>query len=198
MALLQSAATAQLLPQAPDPEGQLDHRVPRAPRDHQELTESQVILARMEKLVLMDLQASRELQVTQDQKEIRETAERVNLAPGDPQDLRDPQDQDSDLLLWTWKVQGSQIWNLFGGCLAYRVPLVPPVLPAPLQRAQGRVLGLLDHQERTGRLVNLACLVCLVLMASLELLVPREKRVIQASWVFQDQLDRRELKENLV
>lgn len=196
---IQSAATAQLIQEALDPEDQLDHRVPQAPRDNQELMENQVILARMEKLVLRDLQASQEPQETLVLKERRETVERVSLAPGDPQDHRDPQDQDSDLLLWTWKAQGSRIWNLLGDCQAYLVLPVPLgllVFPVPLQQAQDRVLGHLDHQERTGRLANLACLVCRVLMAFQELLAPREKRVIQASWAFQEQLERRELKEH--
>lgn len=191
----QSAVTAQLLQQSRDPEDQLDHLAPRAPRDHQELMESQVILGRMEKRVLMDLQASQEPQVTLDLKERRETVVRVNLDPGDLQDL---QDQDSDLLLWTWKDQGSLIWNLFGDCLVCPAPLVPLVLLVPLQQAQQWVLGRSDHQERTGRPVNLACLVCPVKMVSLEFLVPREKRVIQVSWVYLEQLDRRELKETLV
>lgn len=44
----------------------------------------------------------------------------------------------------------------------------------------------------------MVCLVCQVLMASQELLVLRGKRVIQASWVFQEQLERRELEETQV
>lgn len=44
----------------------------------------------------------------------------------------------------------------------------------------------------------MVCLVCRVLMASQEFLEPGEKRVTPASWVFQEQLERRELKEILV
>lgn len=39
---IQSAVTAQSL-ERQDPEDQLDHKVARAPRDHQELTESQLV-----------------------------------------------------------------------------------------------------------------------------------------------------------
>lgn len=191
---MQSAVTAQWLPESPDPE---DHQVPQAPRDHQEQTESLATPVRMENLVLMGLQASREPQGTLDLRERRETVEKVNLAPGDPLGLQDPQDLDSDLLLWTWRVQDSRIWIQFGDCLAHQVSQVLLVLPVP-QQAQHQVLGHLDHQERTERPVNVACLVCRVLMASQEFLVPREKRVTQASWVFQEQSERRELKETLV
>lgn len=197
-ARLPSARTAQLLPVFLDPEDQPDHKVRQAPRDHQELMENRVILERTEKLVLMDLQVSQESQVMLDLKERRETVERVSLAPGGPQDLQDPQEQESDLLLWTWKVRASQIWNLFGDCLAHQVLLVPLGLLVPLHQAQDRVLGHLDHREKMERLVNLVCLVCRVLMASQEFLVPKEKRVIQASWVFQEQLERRGVKERLV
>lgn len=54
------------------------------------------------------------------------------------------------------------------------------------------------HQERTGHLVNLVCLVYQALTASQEPLGPREKRVIQACWVFQEWLERRGLEESLV
>lgn len=46
------------------------------------------------------------------------------------------------------------------------------------------------------RPVNLACLVYQELTAFLEPLDPKEKRVIQASWVFQGPAERRELKVN--
>lgn len=118
------AVMAQLLPESPHPE---DHKVPQAPRDHQEQMESPVTPVRMENLVPMDLQASQEPQGTLDSRERRETVEKVNLAPGEPLGLQDPRDPDSDLLLWTWKVQDSQIWSLFGGCLAHQVLLVLPV-----------------------------------------------------------------------
>lgn len=78
---------------------------------------------------LLDHQVSQEPQATLDLKERREIVERASLAPGDPQVLLDPQDQDPDLLLWTWKVPGSLMWNLFGDCLAY---LGHQVLPVPL------------------------------------------------------------------
>lgn len=135
-ARLPSARMAQLLPVFLDPEDQLDHKVRQAPRDHLELMENRAILERTEKLVLMDLQVSQESQVMLDLKERRETVERVSLAPGGPQDLQDLQDQESDLLLWTWKVRASQIWNLFGDCLAHQVLLVPLGLLVPLHQAQ--------------------------------------------------------------
>ncbi|KAE8299624.1 Collagen alpha-1(XVIII) chain Endostatin Non-collagenous domain 1 [Larimichthys crocea] len=192
---IQSAVMDQLLPGSLDHE---DHQVPQGPRDQQELMESQVILVRMEKLVLMDHEASQESQETLDSEERREIVEMVSLAPGDHQDHQDPQDLDSDLLLWTWKVQGFQIWNLFGDCQACQVLLAPLVLLVLLLQAQDLLLGHLDHQERMEHPVNLACPVCQVLMEFQEFLVPKEKRVTQASWVFQEQLERRELKENLV
>lgn len=195
---LPSARMAQWLPVSLDPEDHLDHKVPQALRDHQELMESQVILARTEKLVRRGLQVSQDSQVMLDSKERRETVERVSLAPGGPQDLQDPQDLESDLLLWTWKVQASQIWSPLGDYLAYQVLLVLLVLLVHLQQAQDLVLEHLDHQEKMERLVNLVCLVYRVPMAYLEFLVPKEKRVIQASLVFQEQLERREPKERLV
>lgn len=134
--IFQLAVTAQLFQGSLDPEDQLDHMVSQAHRDHQELMESQVILVRMEKLVLKDLQASQELQVTLDPKGIRETAERDNRAPGDPQVLLDPQDLESDLLLWTWKALGSPLWILPRGHQVPLVPLVPLVLLVPLQQVQ--------------------------------------------------------------
>ncbi len=39
----QLAVMAQLLPESLDPEDQLDHKVLRAPRDHQEQMESQLV-----------------------------------------------------------------------------------------------------------------------------------------------------------
>ncbi|KAI9535111.1 hypothetical protein NQZ68_007200 [Dissostichus eleginoides] len=189
---LQSAVTAQWLPEPPDPEDQLDPQAHQAQRDHQGLMESQVILVRMEKPALRDPLASQEPRVILDLKETRETVEMVSPAPGVHQDFPV---QESDLPLWTWKAQGSLIWNLLGDCLAYKVPLVPQGLLVPLQQAQHRVLGLSDPQERTVRLVNLACLVFQGLTAAQERLVPKEKRVMQASWVFQEQLDRRGLEE---
>ncbi|TNN61892.1 hypothetical protein EYF80_027908 [Liparis tanakae] len=158
--------------------------------------ESQGIPVRMEKPALMDHLASQEPQGTLDQQEQRETVERVSLAPGDSLDLRDPQEPDTDLLLWTWKALGSPTWTPSGDRLVYPVLLVPPappVLLVPRQREQLRVLGRSDHQERTGRPVNLACLVCRVWMDAQELLVPMEKRVIQALWVFQELSERRDL-----
>lgn len=84
-----------LLPCVPlDPVDQLGHRVSQAPRDHQELTASQVILERMEKWVLMDLQVFQEPQEMLDQREKREIVERVLPAPGVPQVHLDPQDQE--------------------------------------------------------------------------------------------------------
>lgn len=180
---IQLAVTAQLFQESLDPEDHLGHQ---APREHLERMESQVILVRTEKLALRDLQASLEPQENLEPEERRETMEKANLAPGDPQDLQGPQDLDSDLPLWTWKVQDSQIWNLFGDCLGHPGLLVPPVYPAPLQVAQQEVLEHLDHQEGMEDLDNLACLVYQVLTASQELPVPREKRVIQVSWVFQE------------
>lgn len=170
-----STATARFLPGATDPE---DRQVLRAPRDNPELMESQGIPVRMEKPVLMDHLASQEPQGTLDQQEQRETVEMVNLAPGDSLDLQEP---DTDLLLWTWKALGSLIWTPSGDRLVYRVLPVPPAPPVqliPRQREQHRVLGRSDHQERTGRPVNLACLVCRGWMDVQELSVPMEKRVI--------------------
>ncbi|KAK5890749.1 hypothetical protein CesoFtcFv8_014240 [Champsocephalus esox] len=163
-----------------------------AQRDHRGLMESQVILVRMEKPALRDPLASQEPRVILDLKETRGTVEMVSLAPGVHQDFPV---QESDLPLWTWKAQGSLIWNLFGDCLAYKVPLVPQGLLVPLQQAQHRVLGRSDPQERTVRLVNLACLAFQGLTAAQERLPPKDKRVMQASWVFQEQLDRRGLEE---
>ena len=40
-------------------------------------------------------------------------------------------------------------------CLGHQVPLVSLGLLVPLQLVQHRVLGPLDHQERTGNPVNL-------------------------------------------
>lgn len=180
---IQLAVTAQLFPEPLDPE---DHLGLQVPRENLERMESQVILVRTEKLALRDLQASQEPQEILEPEERRETVEKDSQAPGDPQDLQDHQDPDSDLPLWTWKVQDSPIWNLFGDCLVSPGLLVPPVHLVPLQVAQQGVLEHLDHQERTEHLDNLACLVYQVLMASQELPVPREKRVIQVSWVFQE------------
>lgn len=177
------AVTAQFLPESQDPEDHLDSR---APRDHQELMESQVILVRMERLVLKDLQASQELQVILDPKEIREIVERVTLAQGDHQDLQDPQDLDTDLHLWTWRAQDFLIWNLSGDCLAHQVPLVPLALLVLLQQVHHPLLGHLDLQGETEHQVNRACQVCQVLMAPQDFLVLREKRVIQASSVYQE------------
>lgn len=182
----------------PDPEDHLEHQ---APRGLQELMENQVILVRMEKLVLKDLQASLEPQETLEPEERRETVEKVMQARGGLQVLQDPQDQDSNLPLRIWRPQDSLIWNLFGVYLGYQVPQAPPdhlVFPAPLQVKQHRVLQHSDHQEKMEHLVNLACLAYRVLMANQELLVPRGRRVMRASWVFQEQLEKRVLKENVV
>lgn len=51
----------------------------------------------------------------------------------------------------------------------------------------------MDHQDVMEPPVNLACLVHQVLLASQDLPVPREKRGILVSLVFQELLDRREL-----
>ncbi|CAB1426641.1 unnamed protein product [Pleuronectes platessa] len=118
--------------------------------DGSELMERLVILVRMEKLVLRDLQASQELQVIPEPKERRETVERVNRALGGPQDFPDPLEQDPDLPLWTWKVQVSPTWNPFGDYLGSQVSLVLPGLLVLLQPAQHCVLEPLVHQERTG------------------------------------------------
>lgn len=108
-------------------EGLLDHQAPQVPRDHQEMMENRVILVRTEKLVLRDLQASQEPQVTLEPKEKRETVERVSLVPEDLQGLLDLQAQDTDLLLWTWRAQGSRTWTLSGVYVDHLVLLVPLV-----------------------------------------------------------------------
>lgn len=56
----------------------------------------------------------------------------------------------------------------------------------------------MDHRAKMGPLVSLVCQVYQVLMVSQGLLVPEERRGIQVSWAFQEQLDQRELKETLV
>lgn len=143
--------------------------------------ESQVILVRTERQALKDPEASPGPRETLDSKEIREIVERVYPAPGDPQDL---QEQEFDLLLWTWRALDSPIWSLCGDFQGHQVPPVLPVPPCP--PAQWVVLEHLGPQGEMEHPVNLAYLVYQVPMAYLELLVPREKRVIQASWGFQE------------
>lgn len=194
----QSAAMDPFLPESLAPEDQLDHRVLQAPRAQQELMESQVTPVRMEKRVLKDLQASQEPQVTPAPKERREIVERGILAPGDPLDLQDLQDRDTDLLSWTWRVLGSLIWKQFGGLLVSLVLLAPLVLLVPLREPLGQALALLDYQEGMVNVDNQVYLVCREPMVCQELLVPRERRVIQESWVFQELLERRDLEEKWV
>lgn len=123
---------------------------------------------------------------------------RVHQAPGDPQDLLDLQEQELDLHLSTWRVPGSLIWSLCGDPLGHPVLLVLLDFPWPLVEPRLLVLEHSGPQGKMEHLVNLVCLAYQVLMANLELLVPRERRVIQASLGFQVPLEQRESQVSLV
>lgn len=134
-ALLQSSPWAEMVPSCPlspdqeDPPECLDLRETRGS------TENQVILVRMERPALKDLQDSQGLPEILAPKETREIVERVSLDPEDHPDLQDLQDQGSDRRLWTWRALVCPTWRLSGASPDSQAPPALPVLPAPLPPA---------------------------------------------------------------
>lgn len=140
----------------------------QGPRDLKEQTENRVILVKMARQVLLDLQVFQEPLVILDLKERRETAEMPTLVQEVPRDCQALQDPGPDRPLWTWKAQGFQTWNLFGDCLDYLAPLGSLDLPGSLHLLSWEQLqaqGPSDPQEQMEHLVNLVCLESRVQMA---------------------------------
>lgn len=109
-----------------EPLGRRDHRGRRGHRDPQELMESLVIQERMEKLVLLGLVVSQEVQDLPVQKARRVSMERVSQdleAPLVPQDLLDLAPVTTRRSS-TWRARDSPTWTKSG------VPRAPQVLQA--------------------------------------------------------------------
>lgn len=112
--------------------GHQDHQGQRAPRDPQELMESLVIQERMEKLVLLGLVVSQEVQELPVQRDRRVSVEKVSqdqeapLVPPDPLDLAPVTVRRSS----TWRAQDSPTWTKSG---VPEVPQAPLALQALLE-----------------------------------------------------------------
>lgn len=102
----------------------------------QEMTVSRVIQEKMEKLVLLDLQVSQELQEVLVPKAKRVSVVKVNLDPEAPQAYQDLLDQETVIAqhFSTWRDQDSQTRRECGVLVVLRASQVLRVLLVPQWR----------------------------------------------------------------